>query len=191
MLRRTCVNGAPSTRMGDFLGKMFRPNTYELQGRQRRRQYLAMISAAMFSLYGMYNFRTLLGVDSEEKIAVMVGWRGEYVQDFAVAGQPPMNLNLPPHLRTDQKSYLDLPDTVIQPPPEWDTLHPYLQYRMHDLFLSPAGTKLKPYPETTYNPRRTWGSSYMIADESVLTEADIDQAEDAVLHKQRAKSVHA
>eukprot|EP01060_Flectonema_neradi_P030396 TRINITY_DN4406_c0_g1_i1.p1 TRINITY_DN4406_c0_g1~~TRINITY_DN4406_c0_g1_i1.p1 ORF type:complete len:192 (+),score=11.97 TRINITY_DN4406_c0_g1_i1:47-622(+) len=190
MLRRTYRNSASTSRLGDLFGKQFNPSSYEIQGKRTKRLYFFGISGALFCLYGSITTYRGTALDSESKTKVMYGWRGEYVQDFNMIGQPPMNLNLPPHLRTDQKSYLDLPDTVLQPPPDWETLHPYLQYRFHDLFLSPEGTDLNPYPETQYIPRRTWGSSYMI-DDTKISNSDVDDAEAACLHKQRKRKVVA
>eukprot|EP00754_Rhynchopus_humris_P036484 Rhum_TRINITY_DN18607_c0_g1::Rhum_TRINITY_DN18607_c0_g1_i1::g.167837::m.167837 len=99
----------------------------------------------MYTLAAGYTNYSQHVASPDERMKAAISWSGEYAQDFTVPGQPPLNLNLPPHLRLDMKSYLDLPETVIQPPPMYDDLHPYLRYRLKDLLLAP------PYAEFSYS----------------------------------------
>eukprot|EP01061_Rhynchopus_euleeides_P044054 TRINITY_DN77035_c0_g1_i1.p1 TRINITY_DN77035_c0_g1~~TRINITY_DN77035_c0_g1_i1.p1 ORF type:complete len:194 (+),score=34.07 TRINITY_DN77035_c0_g1_i1:89-670(+) len=142
-----------------LLTKMYSGRTQFGGTRGLKGYHMIVISTGLAVVGGYACIWLTVSVDGRERIAQNIGLFGEYAQDVTQIGHPPLNLNLPPHLRTDMKSYLDLPETVIRPPPPWDDLHPYLQYRLEDLMLSPD------YSEFSYDahmpgwvPVSPWGT---------------------------------
>eukprot|EP01062_Namystynia_karyoxenos_P066898 TRINITY_DN60817_c0_g1_i1.p1 TRINITY_DN60817_c0_g1~~TRINITY_DN60817_c0_g1_i1.p1 ORF type:complete len:231 (+),score=60.62 TRINITY_DN60817_c0_g1_i1:83-694(+) len=140
---------APEGMVGRFMFN--RKKLWDAQSRNDRIRNMVLgfigIGGVGASFYKLYR------LDSERRVEHHVGWRGEYAQDFTRPGQPPFNLNLPPHLRTDMKSYLDLPETIVKPPPAWSHLHPYLRDRFREIFLDPPDM---PDEELELRQRHQW-----------------------------------
>ena len=127
--------------------------------------------------------------DAQSRLRYGISLNGEYCQPSHLIGHPPLNLNLPPHLRTDMKSYLDLPETQIKPPPTWDEVDEYVKFRLTDLMLDPA------YTQFTYNeaePRwavvAPWGS-LPVEEARGWKLSYIRRASQSVLHSQGKKKV--
>eukprot|EP01063_Lacrimia_lanifica_P041504 TRINITY_DN9709_c0_g1_i1.p1 TRINITY_DN9709_c0_g1~~TRINITY_DN9709_c0_g1_i1.p1 ORF type:complete len:199 (+),score=54.59 TRINITY_DN9709_c0_g1_i1:53-649(+) len=162
--------------------------------RMRRKSRLLLLGLAgiMGGAMAYTSYTKMYAVDASERLKFMIGWTGEYAQDFTVPGQPPFNLNLPPHLRCDMKSYLDLPETVLPPPPAWDALHPYLQDRYTDLFLHPAWyTREKQEDKGRgWLYIAPWGGcpDLEITDTFLSKDRTLERAEDGVLFSNTAPS---
>eukprot|EP01065_Artemidia_motanka_P026377 TRINITY_DN31338_c0_g1_i1.p1 TRINITY_DN31338_c0_g1~~TRINITY_DN31338_c0_g1_i1.p1 ORF type:complete len:193 (+),score=38.67 TRINITY_DN31338_c0_g1_i1:69-647(+) len=145
--------------------KKFFSRTTRWDGSESSKRVVMVIVGVLGLSTAATTYFQLLRTDSEDRLNVCVGWRGEHAQDFVRIGQPPLNLNLPPHMRTDMKSYLDLPETVVRPPPAWSALHPYLRERYKLLFLDPPENAVKDYEWKNsakiqmYGTRTPWGES--------------------------------
>ncbi|KAJ9473375.1 hypothetical protein DIPPA_28133 [Diplonema papillatum] len=172
----------------DFMLKLF-SRRFEWNMKRKSRHTLLLTTGFAAGMLALASFSRLYSIDASERLEYLIGWQGEYAQDFRRLGHPPLNLNLPPHLRTDMKSYLDLPETVIPVPPAWDDLHPYVRVRYHDLFLE------KPFDEHLMDTSKTffyiapWGGvpSIETSDQYILFRNDLlDKAEQGVLFSQHA-----
>eukprot|EP01064_Diplonema_japonicum_P030328 TRINITY_DN5145_c3_g1_i1.p1 TRINITY_DN5145_c3_g1~~TRINITY_DN5145_c3_g1_i1.p1 ORF type:complete len:218 (+),score=41.69 TRINITY_DN5145_c3_g1_i1:98-655(+) len=166
--------------------KYLNPRRFQFGKRTESRRILILLSGLLAGGMGLVGYRRNLMIGAEDRLQLLLGWEGEYAQDVLKIGSPPLNMNLPPHLRLDMKSYLDNAETVISPPPAWDKLHPYSRDRYRDVFLDPIEHKRT--VETSWHFIEPWGANLSLEkSENYVFGRDkaIKRCEEAVLHNQR------
>eukprot|EP01059_Diplonema_ambulator_P018766 TRINITY_DN31371_c0_g1_i1.p1 TRINITY_DN31371_c0_g1~~TRINITY_DN31371_c0_g1_i1.p1 ORF type:complete len:188 (+),score=30.28 TRINITY_DN31371_c0_g1_i1:35-598(+) len=169
-----------------LMGKFFMPWKYQFTSTKQSRRILLLVSGLVAGGSSFIAYRKYFKIDSEDRALILVGWEGEYAQNLDLRGHPPLNLNLPPHLRLDMKSYLDNPETVIPPPPAWGNLHPYVQDRYRDVFLDPLASTRD--VDTSWFNIMPWGGvpDIEFSGQNMLgKDGVIRRCEEAVLYNQR------
>jgi hypothetical protein len=88
-----------------------------------------LLTLAAFTVYSIYTILKIGGFMGNYSRVKYITMKHSHCKMFLEHGVEPDNDLLPPHLRLDRKSYLDLPDTEVVVPPLLDVIPDLQAYR--------------------------------------------------------------